>query len=103
MITNAGLVAGSAAVLAALAMAMASPSYPKTSAGIGYCAGVAGGLADQCSGWDPDPPGLAGVRMIDIDIYTGRVPIRPTLEAAKSRLPRRRLSEVDLFGCGTLG
>jgi hypothetical protein len=103
MITNAGLVAGSAAVLAALAMAMASPGFPKTSAGTGYCSGVADGLADECSGWGRDPPGLAGVRMIDLDIYTGRFPIRPTLDAAKARLPRGRLSDVGSFGCRTLG
>jgi hypothetical protein len=99
MITNAGLIAGSAAVLAA-ALAMSSPVYPKAT-NMGDCARVADGLADPCSG--RGAPGLAGVRMIDVDVYTGRFPIRPSLEAVKSKSPQRRLSCVDLFGCRTLG
>jgi hypothetical protein len=96
--TNAGLVAGSAAVLAALAMA--SPVYPKTTTGTGHCiAGIAVGVADQCSDWGRDARDLAGVRMIDVDSYTGRAPIRPALEAARAKSPRRRLSDVGLFGC----
>jgi hypothetical protein len=100
--TKAGIFAGSAAVLAVLALA--SPVYPETSIEMGYCtAGIAAGLADPRTGWHRNAPGLTGVRMIDVDVYTGRVPIRPTLEAVKSRTPRRRLSDVGLFRCRTLG
>jgi hypothetical protein len=102
MMSKAGIIAGSAAVLAALALA--SPVYPETSTEMGYCTAViATGLAGPCTGRRRNAPGLTGVRMIDVDVYTGRVPIRPTLEAVKSRTPRRRLSDAGLFGCRTLG
>jgi hypothetical protein len=103
MITNAGILAGSAAVLVALALAGQAHSEPSH---MGHCpalaVGIADGSADPCSGWghfNTNPR----ADLIDGDPYTGRVPIRPTLDAAKARVSRRRLSDIGLFGCKIFG
>jgi hypothetical protein len=99
MIPNEGIIAGSVAILVALALA--SQAHPEPS----YldCTGLFAARADPSSEWEHLHAAPQAIELIDVEVYTGRVPVRPILDAAKSRAPRRRLSNLGLFGCDTIG
>jgi hypothetical protein len=103
MIKNAGIFTGSAVVLAGLVLASQAHPEPSDMSCTGVSAEIAKALSDPRSGCGHLRTNPPGIKMIDVDVYTGRVPIRPTLDAAKSKAPRRRLSNVGSFGRNVFG